>query len=285
MGSSGGRSSSNAQATRRLRVLFALAAPALPIKGRPPRPGQLDALAPAPPAPYVGPVIEDDDDLTPAATVVVLRDTPAGLEVLMLRRNNEGSFGGMWVFPGGRVDDHEIVPGDSLASARRAAVREAEEECGLVIAPDDMETWSHWVPPAAPQMDSGRGPVRRFSTWFFVTHAPEGDVAVDGDEIHDHVWIAPSEAKARRDAGEIDLVPPTWVTLHELEAHSTVAEAMAWARSREPELFRTRPIGKEPRTVAWFGDVAYTGGPADADGPRHRLIMHAEGWVYDRLDV
>lgn len=277
MGSSGGRFSSNAQQHSTLGCCSPWRPPLYPSKG---------CLAPAPPAPYVGPVIEDDDDLTPAATVVVLRDTPAGLEVLMLRRNNEGPFGGMWVFPGGRVDDHEIVPGDSLASARRAAVREAEEECGLVIAPDDMETWSHWVPPAAPQMTTGgRGPVRRFSTWFFITHAPDGDVAIDGDEIHDHVWIAPSEAKARRDAGEIELVPPTWVTLHELEAHSTVAEAMAWARSREPELFRTRPIGKEPRTVAWFGDVAYEGGPAEADGPRHRLIMHAEGWVYDRLDV
>ena len=281
MGSSGSRPSSTRTASRRLRALSVWPAPALPIKGLPLR----SALARGPAAPYVGPVIEDDEDLTPAATVVVLRDGSAGLEVLMLRRNNEGTFGGMWVFPGGRVDDHELVPGDSLASARQAAVREAEEECGLVIAPADMETWSHWVPPSAPQMTAGRGPVRRFSTWFFVTHAPDGEVAIDGDEIHDHVWISPSEAKARRDAGQIELVPPTWVTLHELEQHATVAEAMAWARSREPELFRTRPIGKEPRTVAWFGDIAYEGGPADADGPRHRLIMHGEGWVYDRIDV
>lgn len=229
-------------------------------------------------------VIEDDDELTPAATVVVLRDGQAGLEVLMLRRNAEGTFGGMWVFPGGRVDDHEIVPGDSLASARVAAVREAEEECGLVIAPDDMETWSHWVPPSAAAMPT-RAPVRRFSTWFFVTHAPDGEVAIDGDEIHDHVWLAPAEALARRDAGEIELVPPTWVTLHQLSVHTTVAEAMAWARANEPELFRTRPIRKEPRTVAWFGDVAYDGSPHDADGPRHRLVMHETGWVYHRIDV
>jgi hypothetical protein len=130
-----------------------------------------------------------------------------------------------------------------------------------------------------------RGPIRRFSTWFFVTQVPEGEVVIDGHEIHDHIWLTPAQAKARRDAGEIELVPPTWVTLHELGAHASVADTMAWARSKEPELFRTRPLHAEPRTVAWFGDVAYDGGPTDADGPRHRLTMRPEGWVYDRIGV
>ena len=42
-----------------------------------------------------------------AATVVLLRDGSDGLETLMLRKNSKIAFGGMWVFPGGRVD-----PGD-----------------------------------------------------------------------------------------------------------------------------------------------------------------------------
>ena len=64
----------------------------------------------------------------PAATVVLVRDEGDHLETLMLRRNVEVSFGGMWVFPGGRVepDDGEGEPG-----ARRAAAREAAEEAGL----------------------------------------------------------------------------------------------------------------------------------------------------------
>jgi 8-oxo-dGTP pyrophosphatase MutT (NUDIX family) len=41
---------------------------------------------------------------TPAATLTLLRDGPGGVEVLMLRKNSEIRFGGMWVFPGGRVD-------------------------------------------------------------------------------------------------------------------------------------------------------------------------------------
>ena len=61
-----------------------------------------------------------------AATVVVLRDGADGLETLMLRRNSKISFGGMWVFPGGRVDEADragLAADDELGAARVAAVR------------------------------------------------------------------------------------------------------------------------------------------------------------------
>ena len=42
----------------------------------------------------------------PAATVMLLRHLEGSLEVFMLRRTNAAAFaGGMYVFPGGRVDD------------------------------------------------------------------------------------------------------------------------------------------------------------------------------------
>ena len=41
----------------------------------------------------------------PAATVVLLRDYSSQLEVLMLHKASQIAFGGMWVFPGGRIDD------------------------------------------------------------------------------------------------------------------------------------------------------------------------------------
>ena len=40
----------------------------------------------------------------PAATVVLLRDGEAEPETLMLHRTSKVHFGGMWVFPGGRID-------------------------------------------------------------------------------------------------------------------------------------------------------------------------------------
>lgn len=93
-----------------------------------------------------------------AATVMIVRDAAgggAGIEVFMLRRTGNASFGaGMYVFPGGRVDREdagtEIAPycrglDDAEASARLgidggglafwvAAVRECFEEAGVLLA-------------------------------------------------------------------------------------------------------------------------------------------------------
>ena len=85
-----------------------------------------------------------------AATVVLLRDGEDGLETLMLRRNSKISFGGMWVFPGGRVDEADragLVAGDELGAARIAAVREANEEAGLEVDLEQLVVLSHWTPP------------------------------------------------------------------------------------------------------------------------------------------
>ena len=54
---------------------------------------------------------EDDPNvsaLIPAATVVLVRDGDGGVEALMLRKNSKITFGGMWVFPGGKIDAAEV---------------------------------------------------------------------------------------------------------------------------------------------------------------------------------
>ncbi|HEX6424268.1 MAG TPA: NUDIX domain-containing protein [Acidimicrobiales bacterium] len=86
--------------------------------------------------------------LIPGATVVPLRDGPAGLEVLLVQRAAAIAYGGMWAFPGGRVEDDDAHPGrpdDEVERARRTAVREAEEEVGLVFPPDTLVPFSHWT--------------------------------------------------------------------------------------------------------------------------------------------
>jgi 8-oxo-dGTP pyrophosphatase MutT (NUDIX family) len=217
---------------------------------------------------------------SPAATVVLLRDGTSGLEVLLVQRSARGAFAGMWVFPGGRVDatdEDPAAPGDDLAAARRAAAREALEEVGVELDPALFVPLSHWMPPAnAP---------RRFSTWFFVVAAPSTEVAVDGSEIHDHWWLSPGEALGRRDAGEIELAPPTWVTLWELASASSVADAIEYATSRRPEHFSTNAVRASDMLVAvWHGDAGYEDGDLERPGGRHRLWMVADGWRYERSD-
>ena len=84
----------------------------------------------------------------PAATVVLLRDAEVGFEVLMLRKNSKIAFGGMWVFPGGRIDEQDYsLDRDLQTAARAAAAREAHEEAGVRPAPDEFVWFAHWTPP------------------------------------------------------------------------------------------------------------------------------------------
>lgn len=227
-------------------------------------------------------------ELIPAATVIPLRDTPqpdgsTALEVLMLRKNSKLAFGGMWVFPGGRIDPDDedpAVPGDEEAAARRAAVREALEEADLLMELGGMVLFSHWTPPAI-SMNS----TKRFSTWFFVGRAPvgeDGEVTIDGGEIHDDDWVQPAEMLARRDAGEIQLVPPTIVTLHDLARFATVDEVLDACRARQPFHYTTKIVPDGDAMVAmWHGDAGYDSEDLSATGPRHRLVMGEGPWTLE----
>ena len=240
-----------------------------------------------------------EGDLIPAATVIPLRDArqPDGttaLEVLMLRKNSKLAFGGMWVFPGGRIDPEDwpsaddpdgpegpAPPGQELEAARTAAAREALEEADLLVQPDQMVLFSHWTPPDAVAMNS----TKRFATWFFVCRAPVGEdgvVTIDMGEIHEDEWVRPTEMLARRDAGEIQLVPPTVVTLHDLAAHGTVDAALAAARERESFRYVTKILGGADGTLValWHGDAAYDSEDLAAAGPRHRLTMGDPAWTF-----
>jgi 8-oxo-dGTP pyrophosphatase MutT (NUDIX family) len=223
----------------------------------------------------------DGLDPVPAATVVLLRDGVDGVETLMLRRNTALDFaGGAWVFPGGRVDPGDLDPErptDALAAARNAAAREAREEADVELDPESFVVLSRWCPPPeAP---------KRFDTWFFVGRAPfEIEITIDGSEIHEHTWARPADVLARRATGDIELFPPTWVSLHQLTRYEDVDTALAGIAATKPHYFVTR-VAKQPdgtRTVMWDPDAGYRSGNLDAVGPRHRLIMWPDGWEYLR---
>lgn len=95
--------------------------------------------------------------LRPASTVMLVRDAPSDIEVFMLQRTTSAVFAsGMYVFPGGRVDDvdaaaelDELCDGLTDAEASDllrvprgglsywvAAIRECFEEAGVLLARD-----------------------------------------------------------------------------------------------------------------------------------------------------
>jgi 8-oxo-dGTP pyrophosphatase MutT (NUDIX family) len=164
-----------------------------------------------------------------AATVIVLRDSPAGIETFLLRRHDRLAFaGGMTVFPGGAVDpaDHAGTEDGADAALRRAAVRETAEEIGVVLDPAVLLPWCRWITPESEP--------RRFDATFYVAALPAAAVAVaDTGEALDGAWIRPADALAQAGAGARSLLPPTAVALAELVDYADVAAVLAAAPGRD----------------------------------------------------
>ncbi len=215
----------------------------------------------------------------PAATVVLIKDSEKGLEVLLLRRSKKLDFvGGAWVFPGGRIDpeDHPDDPSDNMESAaRRAAVRETGEESGVCIDPGDLVYFSQWTTPEESP--------KRFDTWFFIAAVNAMAIKVDGSEIREHKWFRPSDALDSQRAGKIELMPPTFVSLQELSGFETTAAALDYYRASPPIRYLPRIVMiTEGICSLYQGDAGYDTKDPDVPGPRHRFWMIDSGWRYEK---
>ncbi len=82
-----------------------------------------------------------------AATILLVRDCPGGIEVFMVKRHHQIDFAsGALVFPGGKVDPHDRDPvlrdhadgagglDDYRLSLAACAIREGFEESGILLA-------------------------------------------------------------------------------------------------------------------------------------------------------
>ena len=176
----------------------------------------------------------------PASTICLVRDTPWGIEVLMVRRAPEARFmGGFWVFPGGAVDaaDGSDAARVSVSCSNSgmlpwvaAAIRDLLEETGIWLlesgtvvtsdrpsdaavyaditergecfAGDALTYFANWITPKPLPV--------RFDTRFFATTVPPNlEPVVDRSELVDALWIRATDALERAGAGEWDIAFPT----------------------------------------------------------------------------
>lgn len=203
--------------------------------------------------------MSDSTPPRPAATLVVLRDGPDGVEVLLTERPRHLRFmGGATVFPGGAVSPSDddprwaeacVPPSDAeLTTACICALREAFEEVGLLVADgghvprpashdsarfleacletktvlraDRLVPGGRWVTPMG-------SPVR-FDALFFLTEAPPGWTPVpDPNEVAGVRWATPGAALADLASGAALMAPPTIEMLQRLDGLRTVADALA----------------------------------------------------------
>jgi 8-oxo-dGTP pyrophosphatase MutT (NUDIX family) len=159
-----------------------------------------------------------------AASLILLRDSPDGPEVLLVQRNPEQRFmGGAWVFPGGATQ----AGGDEDHAA--TAIRELEEEAGIALPAEvELVPFSRWITPEQVKI--------RFDTWFFAAQAPPDTEAVpDGSECVDARWLRPAAALAAHAQDELALVFPTIKHLELLSDNASVDETLAAAKARPIE--------------------------------------------------
>jgi 8-oxo-dGTP pyrophosphatase MutT (NUDIX family) len=184
----------------------------------------------------------------PAASVVLLRrggkHSQRALEVLMLKRSEEAKFmPGVWVFPGGSVDEAD---GADEPGARACAVRELAEEAGIELAAEEeLVPFTRWITPELI--------ATRFDAWFFLALAPaHTPPEPDGVETTEARWFEPAAALAAQEAGELVLSFPTLTQLGWLAQFPTSDDALAAYRERTLEPILPKVIGDdgpEPRVV------------------------------------
>jgi len=132
------------------------------------------------------------------------------------------------------ADDPERRPielGDTphtLRFARWRAALQADEHSLLDMARDEhlafpldqLHPFAHWITPEVEP--------RRYDTWFVVARCPpDQELAHDEKETVDSLWVTPADALKRYAEGEMQLAPPTFRTLEELDALGTMARVEA----------------------------------------------------------
>lgn len=200
------------------------------------------------------------DEPIPAATLIVVRERPAGPpQLLMVERAGGMAFAaGAWVFPGGRIDEADRRLGEAagIEPATVAAIRETVEETavpaglapppeaaavralqdalvadrlfadllaerGLALDAGALTAFARWVPKFHA--------VRRFDTLFYVARCPDGEWEpriVEG-ECASAAWLTAAELLERDKRGEARLIFPTRRNLERLAQHSSFEEIRA----------------------------------------------------------
>ena len=216
----------------------------------------------------------------PAATILLVRDGSDGLEVFMVERHHEIDFGGgALVFPGGKASPEDYDPAlapqldgaenwpDELRALGIAAIREAFEEAGVLLARDaasaEFVTVERLVALdrfrealerkqvslleflqqqnlrfACDQLEpfahwiTPRTMPRRFDTYFFLARALENHMGQHcGRESVNSLWVRPADAIF---GGGGSLMFPTRMNLLKLSHAETVSAALDAARAAPP---------------------------------------------------
>lgn len=218
----------------------------------------------------------------PAATVTIVRDAGDGIEVLMMRRNLRSGFvPGMYVFPGGGLDDADLlfknnglcgclddasasgtlgVAADGLAYWA-AAIREAFEESGLLLARNSAGSLVTLTDAqVAARFDAHRRQLNAGELDFAALIAAEGLQLAADQLVYFAHWITPVTAPRRYDTRFFMAeAPPEQEPFHddqETIAATWISPAAALTLHKRGEFEMRTPTVRTLETFADCDNVA-----------------------------
>lgn len=128
-------------------------------------------------------------------------------------------------------------------------------QLNLRLQTQHVQPWSRWITPKMASVST-----KRFDTRFFIAAVPLNQTAVhDNHEATESVWLPPRTALEQYWNGDIALAPPQIMSLAHLSHHSSVASALAEARSKPPAVIEPEPFDYEGiRTITYPGDPQHS---------------------------
>ena len=239
----------------------------------------------------------------PAATVLLVDDRP-NLQVFMMKRNANIQFaGGMWVFPGGSVDDSDNAANYSRFCTHRsdaeasellgvkrgglayyvAAIREAFEEAGILLAlhratesPLELVEKDIRV-----RFDKLRDAVNEGTTDFLEVVEQE-QLILDASQVHYVArWITPPGPPRRFDTRFfVSRMPSFQAPIHddnELVNSSWLSPAEVMEQAAAGEMGMLPPTLRMIEALAAFDSAAQVIEAAEANLPDERVPMAGKG--------
>ena len=231
-----------------------------------------------------------------ASTVIVLRETSAGIETFMLCRHQQSGFmGGAHVFPGGKVDPSDSAPRwvdhvDRTPEALSHALGEADTESGLgLLVAAVRETFEEagvLLASAAPKTDLEQARAELHEGGSFLELATRSDMTIDSSALTPYArWVTPKMESRRFDTRfYIARLPEGQRGSHD----GTETTSALWLRPAnaidEMSAGRIKLAPPTVRTLQWladFHDVDAVIADALSRKPplvRPRIVSGDEGW-------
>ncbi|MHA3723793.1 NUDIX hydrolase [Leucobacter sp. HY1910] len=190
-----------------------------------------------------------------ASSIVLVRDSPKGLEVLMQRRHLTMPFApGEVAFPGGGAEPQD------LGDPRLTAVRELHEEEGITLDPAALVPLHEWITPA--QLDLPR----RYLVHYFIAECPADAPVPAATESVESIWVRPADAIRLFAAREMPMVMPTWWHLVHLLGRGNARTALAASQRLFPRAAIADRLEHDPAARAYYAHAGLDGSYRESRG-------------------